>query len=765
MDTVAKLPAPPYLIACADSRIGGRTENQDSYGWADTPFGYVVTVCDGMGGGPGGKTASSIAVREILAGISEGNRDETPANAILKAITRANSAILQAAQENPELTGMGSTCTVLLLTEENAMAAHVGDSRIYQIRGKKKVFRTFDHSLVFELVKQKIITEEQARTSPQSNIITRGLGLSEDVEAEIVTLGYKAGDRFMLTSDGIHGVVPENELIELASDRKENLETITDDIADLMDEKGKIKGGKHDNLTIAMIETTTDSAYKPRKSLWNKLKGIFTILTALLAFATANAKIAIWTVEPAYDQLVRYTGSTYLFKSNGKWGIMDTSGKTILPAKYDVVTDFTNGYALACTKSGVDYVLDCIISLDGTVTTLRERYILPKLGRYFSEGKLAVANTRGEFGYINPAGNIVVRCQFDDALPFKEGWAPVKQGSYAKYINESYDTNATRGTMVVDFHYGEMTMAGCFSRGTTPVAYNKDYALIDLRGKKVKGLGEWEFLDLYKASVTPPESWNNGVQTTSEYTEFTEGSKKGLATGGTKVVPARFDGFGEKYADGDIIAIAEGKQGILRIMDGDVALSTRVEGKNSSTIEIDRNNNPQPITIECELPAAVQDYRIVMMEGGKQTDITSNFRRSGNLATATVTPQIPKDAQTYHMEIEVEGNGFPLLSEERTFSVSYPVRLRVSAPGPSTVRANQNNNATVSATIHNDSAKAVTVSYTWSNGASGTATIPANGSKTVSTTLSGTSQYTKTMSISLSTGERSSNTITFIPFL
>ena len=163
----------PLVFGFAESRIGGRAENQDSFAWADTPIGFLITVCDGMGGGPGGKTASFIAVNEIIAGVMEADQQEETANILIKAIRRANMAIITRGNEQPELKGMGSTCTVALINSKFATIAHVGDSRVYQFRGRTKIFRTFDHSMVFDLVKQKVITEEQARLSAQSNVITR----------------------------------------------------------------------------------------------------------------------------------------------------------------------------------------------------------------------------------------------------------------------------------------------------------------------------------------------------------------------------------------------------------------------------------------------------------------------------------------------------------------------------------------------------------------------------------------------------------------
>lgn len=268
------------IVGYCESRIGGRTENQDSYGYHDTPFGLLVVVCDGMGGGPAGKTASSMAVSEILAGVMECEVDTAPKDVLQKAIQRANRALLDAIVESPELFGMGTTCTALLLNEKSAIMAHVGDSRIYQLRRHGKVFRTFDHSLVFDLVKQKVITEEQARLSDQSNIITRALGMKPELEIDIEERPYKKGDRFLLCTDGIHGTMPEKELIALATQRGE-LGKVVDGIAAMVDENGKNNGSEHDNLTLTLIETKDKS--KLQEKMKNKTTFILGLIAAVLA--------------------------------------------------------------------------------------------------------------------------------------------------------------------------------------------------------------------------------------------------------------------------------------------------------------------------------------------------------------------------------------------------------------------------------------------------------------------------------------------------
>lgn len=262
-----------FIKGFGESRIGGRAENQDNWGFSDTPFGFLLVVCDGMGGGPSGKLASKIAVDSIIKGVEEGDKEEAPTNVLIKAIRQANMDIILQGEEDMRLKGMGSTCTAVLVNEESAIVAHVGDSRVYQFRGGYKVFRTFDHSMVFDLVKKKVITEEVARLSVDSNIITRALGIKPDLEVEVHEVPYEAGDRFMLSTDGIHGAVPEKQLISMATGPKKNLSQCVEDMAMTIDNEGIKNGGGHDNLTVAMIELSANSKMKVKMS--KRVKYIF----------------------------------------------------------------------------------------------------------------------------------------------------------------------------------------------------------------------------------------------------------------------------------------------------------------------------------------------------------------------------------------------------------------------------------------------------------------------------------------------------------
>lgn len=287
-----------------DSRIGGRSENQDAYSFCDTPLGQVVVVCDGMGGMQGGSIASMIAVNTILKYISAASAEDNVAEVLYNAIVMANSNIIANGQENPSLYGMGTTVTALILNKTCATVAFVGDSRVYQLRGKHKVFRTFDHSMVFEMVANGLITEEQARLSAQSNIILKALGVSTEIAPEIYQLPYLKGDRFVLCTDGFWGAMPEKELLAIIGKKKDKLAAIIEHTSNLIETIGNNKGGSHDNLTAAFIEVECNSLMKVKMS--KTVKIIIAILAVLLTLSVSfNIYFAITSCRICPTQTVK----------------------------------------------------------------------------------------------------------------------------------------------------------------------------------------------------------------------------------------------------------------------------------------------------------------------------------------------------------------------------------------------------------------------------------------------------------------------------
>lgn len=258
------------LRGVVNSMRGGRPENQDDWGFADTPLGFLLVVCDGMGGGPGGKTASYIAKLSLIHTLQTCNSEISRITAMKMAVSNANDALYRKMDEVPNLRGMGTTLVAILVTDQSIIVAHLGDSRVYRISGKYVKFRTVDHSLVSELVQNKALTEEQARVSPHSNVITRGLGNTNNHVADIVEIPYCKGDRFILCTDGIWGIMPREEL-ECRFTSQQDLSSLVSSLSQEVDQIGFSKGGNHDNHTLAVIEMNSDSILKDKMSRMQKI--------------------------------------------------------------------------------------------------------------------------------------------------------------------------------------------------------------------------------------------------------------------------------------------------------------------------------------------------------------------------------------------------------------------------------------------------------------------------------------------------------------
>ena len=174
--------------------------------------GALFIVADGMGGHAAGEVASEIAVDTVSNAYYQDDNDNVPAS-LLSAIRRANAAIHQRAAENMLRSGMGTTCVAAVLRGNIAYIANVGDSRAYLVRKSRMRQVSQDHSWVAEQVRAGLLTEEQARTHAQRNVITRSLGTQPEVEIDLFREVLEEGDTLLLCSDGLSGFVGDDELL------------------------------------------------------------------------------------------------------------------------------------------------------------------------------------------------------------------------------------------------------------------------------------------------------------------------------------------------------------------------------------------------------------------------------------------------------------------------------------------------------------------------------------------------------------------------
>jgi serine/threonine protein phosphatase PrpC len=246
-----------------------RKANEDNFGFMETPNGPLFTVCDGMGGHVGGATASKIAVDNILRIIANAPGD-SPSVEINNAIVSANKEILDTASANPELKGMGTTCTVMLVTPASIHIGHVGDSRIYLL-SKNKLHRiTKDHSFVQTLVDAGAINDSEAESHPRKNELTKALGVRQSVEPTVNhhPIQPSPGDVFMLCSDGLCGLVSDRMMEDIIL-RNHDLQSAATSLINA----AKSAGG-YDNITVQLVRIVSSpysssifEDFSPRENL------------------------------------------------------------------------------------------------------------------------------------------------------------------------------------------------------------------------------------------------------------------------------------------------------------------------------------------------------------------------------------------------------------------------------------------------------------------------------------------------------------------
>jgi len=223
-----------------------RNHNEDAFGYR--PEHGIFVVCDGMGGAAGGEVASRIAVDTVL-GFFSGEPREGGRELLQQAITQANTAVLDRAEQDPGLYGMGTTLVALLLEPQGALVAHAGDSRCYLFRACQLSRITRDHSLVDEQLRLGTMTQEEAERSPLRSVITRAIGTQQSVTPEVQELAVETGDRFLLCSDGLTREISEEQIAAVLA-AEPDLEASARSLVEAATE-----AGGRDNITCLLVQT------------------------------------------------------------------------------------------------------------------------------------------------------------------------------------------------------------------------------------------------------------------------------------------------------------------------------------------------------------------------------------------------------------------------------------------------------------------------------------------------------------------------------
>jgi len=255
-----------------------REHNEDTIG-VDADIGLLV-LADGMGGYNAGEVASGIAVKTIMSLVKETYERQDlsladpetglsrPSIVLRDAIMRANKIIHQTAKTQPQCEGMGTTVVACLFSDNKISVAHVGDSRMYRLRGNRYEQITLDHSLLQELVDRGFYSQAEAQRATNKNYVTRALGVEATVDVEIHEYPVNKGDYYLLCSDGLSDMVEDDDIHLTINTFGANLETIAKQLIQLSNDNGG-----RDNISIVLAHVTDSFAL--RKGMVDKLLSWF----------------------------------------------------------------------------------------------------------------------------------------------------------------------------------------------------------------------------------------------------------------------------------------------------------------------------------------------------------------------------------------------------------------------------------------------------------------------------------------------------------
>lgn len=212
--------------------------------------GILTIVADGMGGHASGEVASQMAV-DLISEIYYADKAHSASDALRNATEKANRRIYDISLTDEKMFGMGTTVIALVLLNDKAFSAHVGDSRLYRLRGQKMEMMTLDHSQVMEMVKYGIISLEEARNHDDKNVILRAVGTQPDLDVEVSEFfAVEAGDQFLLCSDGLCDMLEDETICAIWASA-----TDVHAAGEELINQAKRRGG-HDNITVGIVRVS-----------------------------------------------------------------------------------------------------------------------------------------------------------------------------------------------------------------------------------------------------------------------------------------------------------------------------------------------------------------------------------------------------------------------------------------------------------------------------------------------------------------------------
>lgn len=240
----------------------------------------IVVLADGMGGYNAGEVASGMATSLIASGLAQiwtkevlGKLDRAGAMSLSQEVLqtqvgKANTAIYEAAQKDPQCAGMGTTLVACVFFDNFLTVGHIGDSRLYRMRNDALEQITRDHSLLQEQIDSGLITKEDARSSHNKNLVTRALGIDPEVDAEIHSYDVQEGDIYLLCSDGLNDMIEDDEIQMTLIALRSNLDLTAQQLVQAAND-----AGGRDNISVMLVKVLKN--YGVERGFWARFKAWF----------------------------------------------------------------------------------------------------------------------------------------------------------------------------------------------------------------------------------------------------------------------------------------------------------------------------------------------------------------------------------------------------------------------------------------------------------------------------------------------------------
>lgn len=430
------------------------------------------------------------------------------------------------------------------------------------------------------------------------------------------------------------------------------------------------------------------------------------VLLFLIPSLPLNAVVTKWVIRPQFKTIYHYCGDYYkcrladgtariISAENGK-GITDNAGLDFILEQADSLTYPVNGYALVITPSySGDSVLKGILDFDAgkVVPVIANSYFVTKSG-FFSQNLLCVKNKKGKFGYLGTDGKEVIKCQFQQAHPFREGFASVVQkGYYAMYITRTWDYDHT--PLVISFRNGDIAFASSFKDGTAVVGYDNDCAYVDRRGN-VTGTytpsSSGIFVDEYDYSIS------SGLTKSVAPARYMDGRKRTVEPN----LPEQTCSFSAFYDDRSVARDVSGKCGIVQLCPGEIDVRLK-----ETVIPVRIGEQPQ-VVFTVSGGEYAEDLTLSLVCAGERKELAL---KNGWAEMGVLSGQEGENVLTY----EVLSDGLVQARGECNYELVYPLSFILdSVPHPVGDCANADDIQNVAAKFTNNTAIAKTAVVTLS---------------------------------------------------